>query len=143
MKVSSVRINSNSTAAVAVINRNLSSAVGAMANAIQKNAAVLAPKKSKTMANSGQVTGSGLERKITFGGSSVARNGRGYDYTRVQEAGGYGSVVFSNYTTPRTGAHFLETAAKAVVQQGIRPYLKKDNSVLAKGFDIHDYFITS
>lgn len=144
VKVSkSIRIDSNILANKAAIDQDMSAAMGAMANAILKNAAILAPKKSKTMANSGQVTGYGTQRDITFGGPSVARNGKGYDYTRVQENGGYGKVKFQHYTTSGTGPKFLENAAKAIIKQGIQQYLNSPGKkVLKKGFNIYDHVST-
>lgn len=118
MKVSSVRINSNATATVAVINRNLSAAVGAMANAILATSRMTAPLKTGALRYSGQVKGGGLQRDITYGSGRVP-------YAAYQERGARadGSHVVRHYTTPGTGKDFLKNAGEAIVKKGIKPYL--------------------
>ena len=116
VKVSSVRIDSNATAAAAVINQNLSSAVGAMANAILQTSKMVTPMKSGRLRYSGQVTGYGLEREISYNTPYAAYQERGM---RLD-----GTHVVRRYTTPGTGSHYLEKTAEAIVQKGIQPYIK-------------------
>ena len=118
MRVSSVRVDSNATATAAIINRNLSSAIGAMAIAILATSRMKAPLKSGALRYSGQVTGSGLTKNISYGSGRVP-------YAAYQERGMRkdGSHKVRHYTTPGTGAHYLEEAAEKIVQKGIKPYL--------------------
>lgn len=116
VKVSRVRIDSKATATVAVINQNLSSAVGAMANAILATSKMVTPMKSGKLRYSGQVTGYGLQRDISYNTAYAAYQERGM---RAD-----GSHVVRHYTTPGTGAHYLEKTAEKIVQKGIQPYIK-------------------
>jgi len=91
----------------------------AMANAVHAGARVTVPKKSNALDKSGRVEGRGNTRRIIFGGRGIA-------YGAVQERGyregPNGRIYFKHYTTPGTGAHYLENAGKAAVGKGLVAY---------------------
>jgi len=115
VKVSSVRIDSNILANKAAIDQNLSAAIYNMANAILQTSRMVAPMKTGRLRYSGQVTGYGLEREISYNTPYAAYQERGMRKD--------GSHVVRRYTTAGTGAHYLEKTAEAIVQKGIQPYL--------------------
>lgn len=94
----------------------LQTGLGRMAQAILATARVKVPRKVGNLANTGRVSGTGNERTISFGGQGVK-------YAHAQEVGTNGKVVFRHYTTPGTGAHYLEKAGESIVKKGIKPYL--------------------
>lgn len=111
----SVTFKDYSTAWLQVQQMNLNNALDAMADAIMKNAIVTAPKKTGAMRNSSRVKRTGnTSREIVFGGGNIP-------YAHYQEVGGYGKI--KNYTTPGTGAHYLQNAGDRVSKAGIGAYL--------------------
>lgn len=65
--------------------------------------------------NSGRVKREGNTVVVSYGGMGV-------DYAGAQEAGTNGIVVYRHYTTPGTGAHYLEDSGNKVVQKGLGVY---------------------
>lgn len=114
-----VRIDSRAVAVKAQIEQNLSSAVGAMANAILSTSRMKAPKKDNHLRSSAAVRGTGLTRDVVYGSASVP-------YAAYQERGmrANGSHKVRNYTTPGTQAHFLEESGDEIAKKGIGAYLK-------------------
>lgn len=90
--------------------------LGRIAQAINATARSKVPRKYGNLANTGRVSGTGNEREITFGG-------QGIKYAHAQEEGTNGIVVFKKYTTPGTGAHYLEQSGDKIVKEGIKKYL--------------------
>lgn len=111
----SVEFKNHSRAWLQVQEMNLNNALNAMGDAIMKNAMITAPKLTGKMRNSSRVKKVGTHsREIIFGGGDVP-------YAHYQETGGNGKI--KHYTTPGTGAHYLENAGNAVTKQGIGMYL--------------------
>lgn len=100
----------------------LQTGLGRMAQAILGTARAKVPKKYNNLVNTGRVKGTGNERTVTFGGGSVR-------YALPQERGYQkrnGKIVqFKHYTTPDTGAHYLEQSGDKIVKEGIKKYLPK------------------
>lgn len=94
----------------------LQTGLGRMAQAILATARVKVPRKVGNLANTGRVSGTGNERKISFGGQGVK-------YAHAQEVGTNGIVVFKRYTTIGTGKQYLEKAGDTIAKKGIKPYL--------------------
>lgn len=113
-----VKIDSKATAVEAMIKQNLTSAVSAMATAVLSTARMKAPKKDNHLRSSASVRGSGLQRDVVFGSMAVP-------YAAYQERGmrADGSHKVRHYTTPGTGAHYLEEAGDAIVKKGIQAYI--------------------
>lgn len=117
MSSSTVVFKDNSQAWLRVQEQNLRNGLDAMADAIMKNAMVIAPKKFGTLKNSAKVRKiNNTTREVVFGGGNVP-------YAHYQEMGGYGNKIVKNYTTPGTGAHYLEKSGDSVAKQGIGSYI--------------------
>lgn len=114
------KIDSKATAVEAMIRQNLTSAVGAMANAILSTSRMKAPKKDNHLRSSATVRGSGLQRDIVYG-QGLAAYGKGFNYAAYQE--NKEKTARSHYTTPGTGPHFLEESGEAIVKKGIQVYI--------------------
>lgn len=111
-----VTLTDNSAALLKSEEARLQVGLGRIAQAILGTARSKVPRKDGNLANTGRVSGTGNEREITFGG-------QGIKYAHAQEKGTNGIVVFSHYTTPGTGAHYLEQSGEIVAKKGIKPYL--------------------
>lgn len=91
----------------------INKALEAMGNSVAATAQMTAPKLHNNLAKSGQVKKYPSAVAISFGGS--------LGYGSYQERGmrADGTRVVKKYTTPNTGAHYLENAGKTVVKKGI------------------------
>lgn len=109
----------NSKEWLTVFKTNVSSALGAMAESIRGRATMTVPRKNGYLAESGRVQGTGLEREVIFGSSSVP-------YAAYQERGMRfdGSRVVRNYTTPGTGSRYLQNAFESVIKEGFGRFMK-------------------
>lgn len=104
---------------LSVFKMNVESALGAMAESVRGRATITVPRKNGYLAESGRVEGTGLERSVIFGSSSVP-------YAAYQERGmrADGSHIVRNYTTPGTGSRYLQNAFESVLKEGIRRFIK-------------------
>lgn len=95
-------------------------AIQLMGSKILSLAQMKVPKaQTKKLWGSAKIQTSGKDEvKISFGGGSVA-------YAAYQERGHRfdGSRQVHNYTTPGTGAHYLEESGKQVAKEGISQWL--------------------
>lgn len=98
----------------------MDNAVKMMATTILKESQHLVPYKEGALRKSGRVESNHKQAKVIYGGADVP-------YAGYQERGKRwdGSHVVKRYTTPGTGAHFLETTGKNVVERGIRWFLSR------------------
>lgn len=85
-----------------------------MGTAIIANARVRTPMSENggNLRNSGGLKEEGKSIIVSFGGGQVP-------YGLAQERGTNGIVVFRHYTTPGTGAHFLEESAITELSKGL------------------------
>lgn len=100
--------------------RRLNLAVDKMGNAIKEQARVRAPKLNGDLRKSGRIEESKDKVVIIYGGGNVpygAYQERGHRYD--------GSYQVKRYTTPNTGAHYLEDAGKRNTQKGIKWLLSR------------------
>ena len=105
---------------------NVRNALKAMADATVQRAQMLyngsaVPQRSGTLSD----TGIAFMRDNT---TSVAQFGEGLTYGRYQEFGPDGKDYKGkkkewDYTTPGTGAHYLQNAGDSVAKEGIKNYL--------------------
>lgn len=96
----------------------MNKALNVMGNMILKNAQMVAPRKNNRLVNSARLVSGNDEVTVIFGGGNVP-------YAGYQERGERfdGSHKVRHYTSPGTGAHYLEKTGKAVTERGIRWFL--------------------
>lgn len=86
-----------------------------MASSMLVEAKMKAPKKSGDLRASGRVKNSLDESEVSFGGNAKTK-----PYAYVQERGyAHKGRPFRHYTTPGTGAHYLENAKDVTLRKGI------------------------
>ena len=97
---------------------NAQTALRMMGQEILNTSKVLAPKKDGTLRRTGTVK--------TIPDGVQIRYGDGIKYAMYQERGmrADGSHIVRNYTTPGTGAHYLERTSKNVIKNGIKRYMR-------------------
>ena len=117
-----VRVKDNSEQFLKETERNIKSALKAMADATLQRSLMLQPAAPY---KTGQLHATGLTGTRQNGFESFTQFGAGIDYAAYQERGmrADGTHVVRNYTSAGTGAHFLETAGDSVAKDGIQTYL--------------------
>lgn len=110
-----VKITDNSGAWFNHQEARLNKALDAMGKSVEATAQITVPKRDNNLAKSSEVKRTRNAVTITFGNDSLP-------YGDYQERGmrADGSHVVHKYTTPNTGAHYLENAGKSVVKKGIK-----------------------
>lgn len=96
----------------------LSNMLDKMATAIKSRARIKAPNDGDNrLASSGNISGKGLARTITFGS--------GLKYGAYQERGERynGTHKVKRYTKVGTGKHYLKGSGDGVVKEGFKKYL--------------------
>lgn len=89
---------------------HMNNAVEKMADDTLKMAKIDIPLDKGTLQQSGEVEKKAdMQYVVWFG-----KTGDASDYAAAQEAGQARGRVFKNYSTPGTGAHFLENAGKKI-----------------------------
>lgn len=91
----------------------INGALESMGNSVVATAQITVPKLHNNLVKTGQVKKYHNAVVISFGGNE--------GYGSYQERGmrADGTHVVKKYTTPNTGAHYLENAGKTVVKKGI------------------------
>ena len=122
-----VRIQDHSDEFEKELELNVKSALKAMADATLQRAVMLAP-MSNIEGHAGTLRATGLVAQENDGYTEKVQFGNGIPYARYQEFGPDGSGYTGtknpwDYTTPGTGAHYLETAGDSVAKEGIKSYL--------------------
>lgn len=87
-----------------------------MGVAVMNAARLKAPKKDGPLRQSRQVYTEGNSVVVSFGDNRA-------NYAGIQEKGSRNGKPFRNYTTPGTGAHYLENSGNEKAKEGIGKYL--------------------
>ena len=119
-----VNVDDHTEAQMSLIRLNVKNALKAMANATLQRSQMLAPLLTGALRTDGRVESTSDGFEVVYGSGAVP-------YARYQEFGadkksladGGGGGKQWNYTTPGTGAHYLENAFETVKKEGVNNYL--------------------
>ncbi len=113
----SVVLKDNSGAWLKRTERSLEKGLDKITKAILSRAQVRVPLKDGNLKASGEVSGRGLSRTVSFG--------KGMKYGAYQERGERfdGTHKVRRYTTAGTGKRYLKESGDSVLKEGLKKYL--------------------